>query len=83
MNLIERGKSILLTPKQEWSTIAGEATTTQELYTFYLGVTAMKKVPQEKAVTYTVVVVVCVLVLGAVIGGVMRMTTYGGMPMGM
>lgn len=53
------------------------------LYTFYLGVTVMKKVPQEKAVTYTVVVVLCVMVLGAVIGFLLRTTLYSGMPMGM
>jgi Yip1 domain len=53
------------------------------LYTFYLGVTVMKKCPQEKAVAYTVVVVVCVLVLGAVVGGVLRSTLYGGMTVGM
>jgi Yip1 domain len=49
------------------------------LYTFYLGVTVMKKVPAEKAVTYTVVVVVCVIVLGVLIGSVMQMTAFGSM----
>ena len=53
------------------------------LYTFFLGVTVMKKCPQDKAVAYTVVVVVCVLVLGAVIGAVLQSTMYGGMRMGM
>ena len=174
MNLIERIKNILLSPKTEWSTIAGEATTTQalyigyimilaaigpiamllrslvvgaagaivsyiislimiyvvalivdalaptfggekntlqslklvaysctavwlagilqllgplagllslvaliySLYTFYLGVTVMKKVPSEKVVTYTVVVVVCIIVLGALVGSVLNMTMY-------
>jgi hypothetical protein len=52
------------------------------LYTFYLGVTMMKKVPAEKAVPYTLVVIVCVIVLGALLGMVMRATTYGGMAMG-
>jgi hypothetical protein len=36
MNLSERVKGILLKPKQEWQTIAGEATTIQELYTTYV-----------------------------------------------
>ena len=53
------------------------------LYAFYLGVPVMKKCPQEKAVTYTVVVVLCGIVLGAVVGGLMRSTLFGGMPMGM
>jgi Yip1 domain len=177
MNLIDRVKNILLTPKQEWSTIAAETTTTQalytgyimilsaigpvamlirymdivgaigsyliglvmiyvvalivdalaptfggeknilqslklvaysctavwlagifqllgvfggllvlialiySLYTFYLGVTTMKKCPQEKAVGYTVVVILCMLVLGAIVGALMRATMYGGVPM--
>lgn len=49
------------------------------LYTFYLGVTVMKKVPAEKAVTYTVVVVVCVIVLGMLVGSVLQMTMYSAM----
>ena len=175
MNLIERVKNILLTPKQEWSTIAGEATTTQalytgyimilsaigplavlvrwmaaaqaissyiiglvmiyvvaliidalaptfggeknfiqslklitysstavwlagifqllgvlggafglvalvySLYTFYLGVTTLKKCPQEKAVGYTVVVVICAIVVAVVLGALMSMLGYGGL----
>ena len=38
------------------------------LYTFYLGAPALKKCSQDKAVVFTVVVVVCGIVLGAVIG---------------
>ena len=49
------------------------------LYTFYLGVSVMKKCPQEKAVAYTVVVVICGIVLGAVIGGLVMSTLFGGM----
>jgi Yip1 domain len=52
------------------------------LYTFYLGVTVMKKVPAEKAVTYTVVVILCVILLGALLGSLMRMTMFGGMATG-
>jgi hypothetical protein len=51
------------------------------LYTFYLGVTVMKKVPEEKAVTYTVVVVLCVVVLSALVGSALRATMFGGMGM--
>ena len=47
------------------------------LYTFYLGVTVMKKVPVEKAVPYTLVVIVCVIVLGALLGS--AATMVGGM----
>lgn len=50
------------------------------LYTFYLGVTVMKKCPPEKAVPYTVVVVLCILVAGAVIGALLRPTMFGMMP---
>ena len=53
------------------------------LYTFFLGVPVMKKCPAEKAVTYTVVVVLCVLVLGAIIGALMRSLFWGGAIMGM
>ncbi len=36
MNLIERVQGILLKPKQEWQTIAGETTTIPELYKTYV-----------------------------------------------
>jgi len=52
-------------------------------YTFYLGVAVMKKCPQEKAVVYTIVVVICVLVLGAVIGGALMSMQVGGGMMGL
>ncbi|HQR11258.1 MAG TPA: Yip1 family protein [Casimicrobiaceae bacterium] len=54
------------------------------LYTFYLGVTVMKKCPPEKAIPYTVVVVLCVIVavavIGAVIGALFRSASSGMMP---
>jgi hypothetical protein len=53
------------------------------LYTFYLGVSVMKKCPQDKAVGYTVVVVVCVLVLGAILVTLMRSLFWGGAMMSM
>ena len=40
MNLVDRVKNILLSPKTEWPTIAGEATTTQALYTGYIMILA-------------------------------------------
>jgi hypothetical protein len=49
------------------------------LYTFYLGVTVMKKCPQDKAVPYTLVVVVCEIVLFALIGGLLSTAIFGGM----
>jgi len=49
------------------------------LYTFYLGVSVMKKCPQDRAVTYTVVVVVCGIVLTAVVGALLMSTLFGGM----
>jgi hypothetical protein len=51
------------------------------LYTFYLGISVMKKCPQDKAVAYTLVVVVCGLVLGAVVGSLIMSTIFGGMAM--
>jgi hypothetical protein len=53
------------------------------LYTFYLGVAVLKKCPQDKAVGYTVVVVVCVLVLGAILAALMRSLFWGGAMMSM
>jgi hypothetical protein len=50
-------------------------------YTFYLGVTVMKKCPQEKAIPYTLVVVLCGVVLGALLGGVLTSMIIGGNPM--
>jgi hypothetical protein len=40
MNFSERVKGILLRPKQEWQTIAGEITTISELYKTYVGILA-------------------------------------------
>lgn len=51
------------------------------VYTFYLGVPVMKKCPQEKAVAYTIVVVICGIVLAAVVGGLLMSTLFGGMAM--
>ncbi len=36
MNIVERVKNILLKPKEEWPVIAGETTSTAELYTNYI-----------------------------------------------
>lgn len=41
------------------------------LYTFYLGAPVLKKCAPEKAVVFTVVVIVCGLVLGALVGAVL------------
>ena len=50
------------------------------LYTFYLGAPVLKKCTQEKAVGFTIVVIVCGIVLGALIGFVlMPMLVVGGM----
>lgn len=47
-------------------------------YTFYLGVPEMKKCPPEKAVGYTIVVVLCGIVLAIVLGGVLMSLMFGG-----
>ena len=51
-------------------------------YTFYLGVPVLKKTPAEKAVVYTIVVVICGIALGVVLGGVL-MALFAGGAMGM
>ena len=53
------------------------------LYTFYLGVPVMKKCPQEKAVVYTIVVVLCGIVVGAVLFNLLFSAIVGGSMMGM
>jgi len=53
------------------------------LYTFYLGVPVMKKCPQEKAVVYTIVVVLCGIVAGAVLFNLLFSAIVGGSMMGM
>ena len=52
-------------------------------YTFYLGVPTMKKCPPEKAVGYTVVVVICGIVLGGVLFNVLLSVIVGGSVMRM
>ena len=47
-------------------------------YTFYLGVVALKKCPQDKAATYTIVVVICGLLLGFALAGVLMSVLVGG-----
>ena len=53
------------------------------LYTFYLGVPVMKKCPQEKAVAYTIVVVICGIVVGALLFNLLFSMLVGGSMMGM
>lgn len=47
------------------------------LYLLYLGVPGMMKVPQEKALPYTAVLVVCAIVLGVAFGAVMGIVSGG------
>ena len=47
-------------------------------YTFYLGVAHMKKCPPEKAVVYTVAIVVCGILLGMVLAGLLMSAIFGG-----
>lgn len=51
-------------------------------YTFYLGVPALKKCPQDKAIAYTIVVVICGFLLGVVLTGVLMSAFVGGSMMG-
>jgi hypothetical protein len=53
------------------------------LYLFYLGVPVLMKVPDEKAVGYTVVVVIAAVVIGLVVGAISAGTMgMGAGPMG-
>jgi len=52
-------------------------------YTFYLGVPVLKKCPQDKAVGYTIVVVICGILLGVVLAGFIVSMIIGGGMMGM
>ena len=47
-------------------------------YTFYLGVPVLKKCPQNKALGYTIVVVICGIVMGFVLSSVLLSTMFGG-----
>lgn len=58
--------------------ILGVAAMIYAFYTFYLGVPVLKKCPQEKALAYTIVTVLCGLVLGAVVGGALMSAVVGG-----
>jgi hypothetical protein len=49
------------------------------LYLLYLGLPVLMKCPQEKSLVYTVVVVVCAIVLSAVVGAVGGMVIGTGM----
>jgi hypothetical protein len=54
MNLIDRAKNILLTPKTEWITIAGESATLSSLLTSY--VLPMAAIPAAASVLSGMVV---------------------------
>jgi hypothetical protein len=59
-------------------TIVGLVASLYSFYTFYLGVATLKKCPQEKALVYSIVVAVCFIVLGIVVGGVLLTSLVGG-----
>jgi hypothetical protein len=52
-------------------------------YTFYLGVPVLKKCPQDKAIGYTIVVVICGILLGVVLTAFLFSRVIGGGAMGM
>jgi hypothetical protein len=51
------------------------------LYTFYLGAPVLRKCTADKAVGYTVVVIICVIVLWVLLGVVLMAAMFGGMGM--
>jgi hypothetical protein len=52
-------------------------------YTFYLGVPVLKKCPQDKAIGYTIVVLICGILLGVVLASFLMSMVLGGSVMGM
>ena len=52
-------------------------------YTFYLGVAVMKKCPHDKAAGYTIVVVLCGIVMGVLLFNVLVSVVIGGGSLGM
>lgn len=62
--------------------IVGLLAAIYSFYVFYLGVPVMKKIPADKAVGYTIVVVLCGIVLGFVLSGVLVSLFVGGSMMG-
>jgi hypothetical protein len=62
--------------------VLGLLATIYSFYTFYLGVAGLKKCPQDKAVVYTIVVVICGIALGVLLGGVLMSALVGGSMMG-
>jgi Yip1-like protein len=52
-------------------------------YTFYLGLPVLKKCPADKAVGYTIVVVVCGIVIWLLLAGVLMSMVVGGSVLGM
>lgn len=62
--------------------LLGLAAAIYSLYTLYLGAPVLKKCAPEKAVGYTIVLVLCAIVIGGVLTYVM-FSMMGGLPMGM
>ena len=59
--------------------IVGLVAAIYSLYTFYLGAPVLKKCTTDKAVGYTLVLVVCVIVLWVLLGFVLLGGLFGGM----
>jgi hypothetical protein len=47
------------------------------VYTFYLGLPVMKKCPQDKTVVYTIVTVLCAILVGGVLGSLLSSAMFG------
>lgn len=52
------------------------------LYLLYLGLPVLMKAPPDKALAYTIVVIVCGIVISIVIGWISSLMLAGSMPMG-
>jgi hypothetical protein len=63
--------------------IIGLIAAVYSFYTFFLGASTLKKCPPDKAVAYTIVVVLCGLLLGFLLGGVLVGGLFGVGMMGL
>lgn len=52
------------------------------LYLLYLGLPVLMKAPPDKALAYTIVVIVCGIVISVIIGWISSLMLAGSMPMG-
>ena len=65
-----------------WGVLIGLLAMIYVLYTFYLGVPILKKCPQTLAALYTIVVMICAILLGFVLADMLMVAVIGSGLMG-